>query len=202
MSVALGVLFFRFLAVMVPVSMAIPNYPPAATTGGTVVASLDLLAGSPREIKILGGQEPFVSAAREALQHWRFSSPPETGRVAVVVCFREPGMFAIGTSSQIVDPEGRDPRLPFPTAIYEPALPANSLGEGSVVLGLKIGTDGAISDVKIVRPSGILTGASVDAVRRWKFRAAKDRQGRATASETFAVFVFRPPVMSPGPIPR
>jgi len=54
--------------------------------------------------------------------------------------------------------------------------------EGSVVLDALVGTDGAVHGLKILRsPDGELSGAAEEAVRQWRFRPARNRDGRAVA---------------------
>ncbi len=202
MDATVGVVLLWALLGIAPVSITTPPYPPQAVSGGTVVAELQLLAGSPQKVKILSGQEPFVSSTRSALARWRFAETSPGARVLVVVCYRGPNMFAMGTTAQEVDPGDRDKLLPYPTAVNEPAYPPNSPGEGSVVLDLEIGADGSISDVQTVKGAGSQADASIAAVRSWKFAAAHDEQGNAISSDALAVFVFRPPVLAPGPVRR
>jgi outer membrane biosynthesis protein TonB len=80
--------------------------------------------------------------------------------------------------------------------VVEPAYPPNSLGEGGVVLRLELSESGSISKVKVVQGLGDLTGSCVSAVSQWKFAPAYSGTGKSLASEAYAVFVLRRPVLS------
>ena len=72
-----------------------PLYPPNAVSGGTVVAELVSGAGGVSDIKILSGEEPFVSSSRAALQSWNLH-PEKDGGDLVVVHFRQPNLYYMG----------------------------------------------------------------------------------------------------------
>ncbi len=183
-------------------SVAIPSYPPLGTNGGAVVAELHLSQGTTTEVRVLSGQEPFVSSARSALLRWNLAVSPRRSRALAIVCYRGPGLFDLGSTAQEISHGDRNKSLPYPKTILPPSFPPNSLGEGGVVLKLRVETDGSISEVKTIRPDGSLTAASIEAVREWKFSPARDEQGNKVPSEAFAVFVFRPPVLAPALTPR
>ncbi len=170
-------------------------YPPDAATGGTVVASLSG-SGSGTRVRVLSGEEPFLSAVSGALSGWRL--PEEGESRLVVVKFRQPGLFAVGSPSQkIPRPVTSVGAMPFPRTVTEPAYPPNAVGEGSVVLRVGLGSSGSVETVETLKGLGELTDSGVDAVKAWSFEPARDLSGRPTASEAYVIFVFRTPVLSP-----
>ena len=181
-----------------PISVTGPVYPPDAVAGGTVVAALQVIAGSVTQVEILAGEEPFATSARDALRGWRFK--PRTGaeRIPVVLNFRNPNLFALSPKDQ--DPtalrKSHGPSdVPLPRHVVEPVYPANVIGQGSVILRLEIDDSGNVSDVNGVKSDGGLTDPCTKAVRAWKFAPARDQSGRQARSQAFAVCVFRDPVL-------
>jgi len=173
-----------------------PAYPPNAVVGGTVTSVMHVTAGKVRSLDILQGDASFVESVRAALLGWRFPSEAN-GDFLAVVNFRSPQLFAVGSSATrklgpIPSPAG----LACPSKVVEPAYPANSLGAGGVVMRLELSASGSISKLKVMQGLGDLTEACVSAVRQWQFTPARDRAGKNLASEAYAVFVLRRPIVS------
>ncbi len=174
-----------------------PAYPQNAQGGATAVFAVSYDAGVVSYAAALAGEGPFAASARQAVSAWRFE-PAASGTALVVVCYRRPELFAVGSPPvQVLSPRGSGPRLPFPTEVVEPAYPPDAIAAGSVVLHLEISADGAVRSADVVRRLGGLTQTSVEAVRRWRFAPAHDSRGRPVASEAYAVLVFRTPVIVP-----
>jgi len=77
----------------------------------------------------------------------------------------------------------------------EPVYPQDALEQkiqGTVVLQIEIGADGLVKNVQALRGPALLSNASIDAVKQWKFRAAR-RNGRPAESETTVTLNFRLP---------
>jgi hypothetical protein len=181
-----------------PISVAGPIYPPGTLAGGTVVAALDVMAGSVTQIEILAGEDPFVTSARDALRRWRFEPRRDAERIPVVINFRSPNLFAFSPKVQNLPALGKSlgpSDVALPTKVVEPVYPANALGQVSVILTLEIDETGGVSNVDGVESPGGLTDPCADAVRAWKFAPARDHSGRQTRSRAFAVCVFRHPVL-------
>jgi outer membrane biosynthesis protein TonB len=179
--------------------MAEPGYPPNAISGGTVVAELLLSSGSVARVKILNGEAgAFGESAESALRAWRFAREQKMP-VMVVVHFRDPNFYSTGPATRTVAPPPAGLVLAYPKTVVDPAYPANSMGEGCVVLRLDIAATGAVAGTDVIKEAGGLTQASIDAVRKWIFLPAKDSKGRPTESSVFAVLVFRMPVIPTRP---
>jgi len=182
-----------------PISVADPVYPPNAVRGGTVVAAILIVSGEMKEVAILHGEQPLADAARAALQSWRFSPGIVRLRVPVIVSFRNPGLLTAAPATQRLSPPGltnENRALAYPVQVVESSYPANALGQGSAVLQLGIDEEGLVSSVETVKSPGTLTEACSAAVRKWRFRPARDKQGRSIPSDAFAVCVYRVPVIS------
>jgi hypothetical protein len=192
----LSILVFLFWASSEAIAVVAPAYPPNAVTGGTVIAVMHVTAGGVRSVDILQGDASFVEPVRAALPSWRFQAA-DGGKFLAVVNFRSPQLFAVGSSAtRRFEPVSSSSGMAYPRQVVEPAYPPNSLGEGGVVLRLDLSDSGAISKVKVVQGMGDLTGPCITAVKQWQFTPARNSAGKSLASEAYAVFVLRRPVLS------
>ncbi len=176
-----------------------PIFPPNTIGGGTVVALLQVSSGSVSRVEFLSGGEPFTGSSQEALIRWKLAASQKQQQVLAVVMFRNPNYYAVGGQSRLKAPEQRDPTLPFPTKVVEPAYLPNAASAGSVVLQLEISADGKVTDARPVKEFGILTDTSREAVLHWQFQPAKNASGVNVASQAYAVLVFTSPILSPAP---
>jgi hypothetical protein len=178
------------------VNSADPLYPPNADRGGTAVFAVHFRSGAVDDVTCLSGQEPFSSSGQQALRQWTFA-PDATGKTLVMVCYRRPELFAVGSPKQELTPSKSEAELPFPTVVLEPAYPPNTTAQGAVVLRFEVAQNGSIGRLKVIKNLGELTNASVQALRGCRFIPARDRKGNPVSSEAYAVFVFRPPLLVP-----
>jgi hypothetical protein len=183
------------LWMLAPDVFAEPAYPPNTLSGGTVVAEMQFSSGSVQQIKLLSGEEPFASVSLEALENWNLH-PDRNGVDLVILHFRQPNLYYIGSAGENISCDGVDPSLPCPNYIVGPAYPAHAFGEGSVILKVEIAGDGSILKVDTLKGLGSLTDVSVEAVRKWKFSPAQNPRGGKTESAAYVVFVYPTPVVS------
>ena len=186
--------WFALWLILVSDAVVGPKFPPNAVSGGTVVAAVVSGTGGVSEIKILSGEEPFVSSSRAALQRWNLH-PEKDGGDIVVVHFRQPNLYYIGDAQEEIRCAGTNPFMPCPKYVVAPAYPPRAMGQGSVILKVEVAADGSILDVRTLQAMGVLTDVSVAAVRKWKFTPAEDARGVKEASHAYAVFVYRFPVI-------
>ncbi len=176
-------------------SVVEPLYPPSAAGGGTVVAELELAAGAVKNVGILSGEEPFAGSCKSALAQWAL--PQEQGdRVLIVVHFRAPQLYSVGSSRQAVGPGKAASSLPYPRSVTSPAYPANAMARGSVVLRADVSAEGRVADVRAIKSLGAVTETSINAVREWEFVPAADSRGKEVPSHAYVVLVFRFPVLA------
>ncbi len=178
-------------------SVVEPAYPADAYQGGTVVVALELEGGTVSRMTLLVGSDPFVAPTLTALKKWQFPKERKDRPALVIVNFRGPNLLGMGPAEQSVEYKNRPVGLPQPTAVAEPAYPADSLAEGSVILQLMLDSKGAVSETKVLKGLGKLTQACEDATGRWKMEPARTADGGSTGSDVFAVCVIRRPVLSP-----
>ncbi len=172
-----------------------PVYPVTAYRGGTVVAALELAKGSVQDVKIVSGDKPFVGPVVDALRQWRFPED-RTNPAIVIVNFRGPDLYSMGSAQHAVDARGVPDSLPRPRNVTEPRYPPNSLGQGGVILQIDLTRKGAIAKSRLLKGGGDLAQACTEAVRHWKLDPPKKIAADAPAPEAFAVCVFRQPVLS------
>jgi len=176
------------------VSIVTPAYPPNAISGGTVVAVMHVTSGAVGGVDILQGDEPFTEPVRRALSAWRFGDS-ENGDVLAVASFRTPNLYPTGSPDRNLTGVKTVAGLAIPTKVVEPAYPANSLGEGSVVLRLSLKETGTVSKVEVLQGMGDLTGSCVSAVGKWQFLPARNARGVAVMTQAYAICVMRRPVL-------
>ena len=81
------------------------------------------------------------------------------------------------------------------TQPVDPVYPAAAKAggqQGSVVLQVHIGRDGAVQDVKFLQGSLVFARAAIDAVRQWRF-TPYSMNGRAVSVQSLITLNFKPP---------
>ena len=180
-------------------------YPPNARTPGMVTLDVSVGAnGTVQNVITARDVPPLTEAAKQAVSGWNFSSAKKgeqdmdgVARVNVVFNPFNPSDVSI-------------PNKPLPqqdnagaqsTAVFRPAdvktagyatYPANTLASGSVVLDVKVGADGSVAGVRVLRGTGVLADAATRATKDWAFTAAM-YQGKAVESRVTVAFVFVKP---------
>jgi len=175
-------------------SVVDPVYPPNAAGGGTVVAVVKVAGGQVKDVTVLWGEEPFVASCKDALARWSFSAEADINHI-VVVYFRKPELLSAASWRQKISAAKAVTLLPYPRYVFAPSYPPNALAQGSVVIRVEISEEGRVVDQQVIKPMGILTEASKEAVAKWEFYPARDHKGRKIASHAYVVLVFRFPVI-------
>ena len=173
-----------------------PLYPPNAASGGTVIAELRIAEGNVKEVAILSGTEPFAGSCTSALSQWRLQ-PDVKGSQLAVVYFRQPYLYNLSAVEEEIRPAKSPPQLPYPRHVVQPLYPPNALAQGGVIMRADISDEGRVLNVETIKGMGILTGSSVDALKRWQFVPAQNEKGKKIASKAYVVFVFRFPLTVP-----
>jgi len=137
----------------------------------------------------------FWSVVDEALRRWQYEAP-SMAPIAFPVSFRfspdrdgielnaTPAPFtpapvwhagAVSVGNGIAAPEKVKNVLP----VY-PLEAQNARAQGVVIVEVRVEPDGRVSNARVMRSIPQLDQAALDAVSRWEFSPALDRQGRAT----------------------
>jgi TonB family protein len=182
----------------VPLSLVAAPYPAEVFSGGEVV--LDALvesSGGLGDIRILGGENPFLQKVLAAVQTWTFL-PARSGEKGVAtrigIVFQFPGSLASVRAPQEHRYEGRLADVPergaLPVDTPEPESSRTKLAEGSVILCEQVDSRGHVDSVEVVRGQESLTAATVAAARQWRFVPGR-RGGADGDTEVVVVVTFR-----------
>jgi TonB family protein len=195
-------------------SGGVPPQPRTSRTlgGGEVFAEVSIaLTGAVSDIKMLRETPPYADELRQAILGWRFrpaeeettSSTGETQRKPVVSKILVAGIFrapvvkgpTLGSVPKDVAKPSND--VPFPLATQVPPYGSKSRDSGVVLVEVRVGSNGRVSDAKVIRSDPAFDQAALTAARQWTFRPARVA-GVATAMPAYLVFSFRPPVAISG----
>jgi len=193
-----------------------PNFnPPRLERGAPLAHSLNIIRSSwvimDLEIDPEGkvavrsskGVNPFRDMALTSVRQWTFApartKEPVESRVTAVFLFRPRDLFA-GAAPQIPKSSGSDPdRPPLPLKVSDPGYPRASIGEGAVMLELRIAQTGSLENVRVVTGVGGLTEPTEKVARTWGFEPAL-RKGAAVPGTVIAVVSYlRPVLYAPSP---
>lgn len=92
--------------------------------------------------------------------------PPETSEK--LLCGEVPSQKSDGSGSSA---QAKTEAFcgPVPSPVY-PALAKENKIQGSVVLGIMVGTDGKVKSVRVISGHPLLAPAAIEAVRKWKYK--------------------------------
>jgi TonB family protein len=182
----------------VPLSLVAAPYPFDVFSGGEVV--LDALvesSGNLGNIRILGGENPFLQKVLAAVQTWTFL-PARSGEKVVEtrieIVFQFPGSLTSVRAPLEHRYEGRLADAPErgarPIDTPEPETSQTKLAEGSVILCEQVDSRGQVATVEVVRGQESLTAATVAAAHQWRFAPGR-RGGADSDTEVVVVVTFR-----------
>lgn len=83
---------------------------------------------------------------------------------------------------------------PQVVSTVEPSYPPNAVAGGTVVLKVTVGPDGEIESVNVLQKSNGFTQQAINAVRKWKFEAAR-LNGRPVEASIPVAFSFSQPIV-------
>ena len=180
--------------------------PAPASTAGTPSSAAPVGTGASAEPESPGSARPSVNssfAAREksvppgSLQV--FENGKEIFRMPPAKNQAEPNSADEVQRASSAEPETGDQLSAVPEGSLvrrvEPEYPANALQqriEGTVVLDVKIGEDGAVQEVKSLSGPPELAGAAMTAVKQWRFKPRRVN-GQPAPMQTRVTLNFRLP---------
>jgi TonB family protein len=209
-----------FPAIVISSGMADQTYvPPAVTSAGDayipyenqiVTDGLFVLdvgiseAGEIQQIEALRNPGSMVEAAKKSLRSWKFHPAYENGKPTpsrLTVAFLQPPTIYIGVRP--VPPKDFRPVIPpdqsgselVPVGILAfdySDYPVNSVAWGSVVLQVTVSSAGDVKDVTLLHGMAGFNDFALQALKRWRFRAATF-QGNPVTSATVVAFIFQTP---------
>lgn len=191
----------------------LPPIPVMAVAGGEVFLEVAVnREGAVGGVKTLRDTAPFTEALTAAVKAWHFAPAedvvvPPPGRpvdertrraalskVLVVGLFRPPALFGmtLGEPPQDVGTPAAD--VPAPLGpVTMPDYPPNALFDGSVLIELRLGVDGAVMRRRLLRSSPGFDGPALAAVDALSFRPARIRD-TAVPSVVYVLAAFRQPI--------
>ncbi|HKW35477.1 MAG TPA: energy transducer TonB [Candidatus Acidoferrum sp.] len=186
-----------------PLSLVAAPFPAQAFSGGEILldAKVDT-RGKVTDVRVVQGQAPFLEEVLGAVQTWTFLPACQDGhdieaRVGIVFQFAQPYLPKLMARVHEYKETATDTkdRGALPLYTLEPDYPANSVGEGSVVLNEIVDKEGRVSSIHVVRDLASLTSPTVGAVQQWKFAPGK-HGGEPVDSGVIVVVTFRHPAVA------
>lgn len=184
-------------------SGTMPVQPRRVTGWGQVFLEVGVdQAGRVDRVNLLSNTPPFGGILQGAVRPWQFAPATEDGRpvpsrVLVAAVFRPAALFdnpTQGTPPQ--DLALASDAIPLPIAIDLPRYPPTALGDGIVLVEVRVGSDGLVNLASVVSTPSGFDESAIQAARRWRFRPAT-RAGGPIAAFAYLLFGFRAPVISP-----
>jgi TonB family protein len=186
-------------------SGALPGAPAFDVGGGEVRLELSVSAdGAVENVVTLRETPPYTEALRERVLHWSFAPAQEAGapvasHVLVVGQFRPPTLVGPAIGELPKDVAAASAEVAVPTQSPMPPYPVEALGDATVLVEATVGSDGQVSDAKVLAGSAPFSTAALDAVRGWRFTPAS-RAGAPVPGTVCVVVGFRSPVVGPAPV--
>ena len=161
-------------------------------------------AGEIQQIEAFRNSGSMAEAAKKSLRSWKYHPASENGKPTasrLTVAFLQPPTMYVGIRA--VPPKDFVPVIPpeqsgsefVPVGILSfdySDYPVNSVAWGSVVLQITVDEMGDVKDVSVLHGMAGFNKFALDALKRWRFRAATIR-GKPVTSSTVAVFIFQTP---------
>jgi TonB family protein len=155
-------------------------------------------AGQVRSATGLASLSEYGDEVRRQLGEWTFMpASDESDRVAAVVLVaalvRPPTLPELTAPPQ-PGPPGPPSEVPWPMVMVAPVYPANAIGEGVVLVEVRVGADGAVQTASIRGGASGFDASALAAARGWRFRPAR-RDRQAVAVYAYLIFGFPQPVV-------
>jgi TonB family protein len=162
--------------------------------------------GAIQRIEALRDPGSMLGAAKTSLRGWKFQPASEDGkpkasRLTVAFLYRPTSYIGV----RPVPPKDFVPVIPHdqsdegseyvPVGILSfayPDYPVNSVAWGSVVVQVTVDTVGDVKDVNLLHRMATFNGFALDALKKWRFRAATFR-GKPVTSKIAIAFIFHTP---------
>jgi TonB family protein len=187
------------LAALLQLLIASPPKPPRQYVQAGIVL-FDAVVNQQRQLdapRLIEGPAPFVQPSLLAMKDWTFGAATPVGEhMSITFLYRAQKLLPDGPHELTVTPQcclGHD-RPPVPSRVIDPGYPVDSIGEGTVILQLRVDAMGQVEDVMTARPELSLTDAAVQAAHQWTFTPAI-ANGKPVRSSAIVVIFFRRPAL-------
>ena len=150
-------------------------------------------------VAVMQGLSPFREIVLTSVHRWgfapaRLNEVPVDSRAMVIVLFRDRNMFSGVTPTFQQRPKNPMHHPPIPVRLTDPGYPANSIGEGAVILELLISPTGDVHNLRVISDAPGLARSTTAAVVSWEFIPAK-RDGVAVPGIVIAAVSYLRPTL-------
>ena len=180
----------------------LPAIPVLGVGGGVLALEVGVgRDGGVRGIKVTHSALAFADAVIATVKGWRFrpaaeAAAPVDSTVLVAALFRPPSLHAPTLSTPIQDDGSASKDVPFPLKIVTPPFPPRARMSGVVLVEVRVGSDGQVTGVKVVRSAPGFDDAALQAAHRWTFRPGQV-DGTNVPAVAYVIFGFPQPVTPP-----
>jgi TonB family protein len=177
-------------------------YPMNSRAPGFVTLDVSLDAsGTVQNVTVVRDVPPLTAAAQGAVKNWQFTAATADGQAApgavpVDVAFNPYNPSGVGLSGETLQPPSSTLSGDFQPAALVKAnyavYPPNTVASGTVVMMVRVGSDGSVHRVRVLRGKGVLVDAATAAVKTWGFTPATYK-GSGVGADVAVAFVFASP---------
>ncbi len=177
-------------------------YPMNSQAPGFVTLDVSLDAsGAVQNVTVVRDVPPFTTVAQGAVKNWQFSPATVDGQAAAGVVPVDVAFNPYNPSGAGLPGESLQPPSATVSGDFQPAglvkanyaaYPPNTVASGTVVMMVRVGSDGNVHRVRVLRGKGVLADAATAEVKTWGFTAATYR-GTAVGADVAVAFVFAMP---------
>ncbi|MGB2636481.1 MAG: TonB family protein, partial [Candidatus Acidiferrum sp.] len=157
-------------------------YPINAQTPGFVTLDVSVDAsGAVENVTVVRDVPPLTAAAQGAVKKWQFTGAIADGQAAAGVVPVDVAFNPYNPSGAGLPGESLQPPSTTVSGDFQPAglvkanyavYPPNTVASGTVVMMVRVGSDGSVHRVRVLRGKGVLADAATAAVKTWGFIAA------------------------------
>jgi hypothetical protein len=185
-----------WLAQLPTLRYAVAPAAPASTpfAGVVVLIAQPGADGDVQNLSVLAGPQPFLDASVAAVKKWKWTSVTgeRNSPVSVTFFYRARQILTSVPPTQFPDWSSLQTRPPLPQTIFDSGYPVNSVGEGVVILELRVSAQGAIETIRVVQGVPSLTEVARNAVQGWRILPARNAGNLATGTAIVAISFLRP----------
>ncbi|MGH9408981.1 MAG: energy transducer TonB [Vicinamibacterales bacterium] len=191
---------------------AAPDLPVRAVGGGEAFLELSVdEGGSVTDVSPLRTTPPFTDFAISVARDWVFRPAEDdvlqrlpggrersvhitsASKVLFAAMYRPPVLNGFTLGEQPHDVAAPTPDVPYPIGTPQPPFPPRAREGGVVLLEARVGPDGSVSGIRVIRSAPPFDDPARAALARWLFRPAR-RNDVNVAAYVYVAFGFPIPV--------
>ncbi len=152
-----------------------PEYPPLARQAriqGSVKFEARIAAdGALKSLRVISGHPQLVQAAMDAVRQWKYEPLVIDGQPVEVVTDIDVNFTLSGQPDGALRVGGSEQQkklISNPPPVYPPLAKQAGI-QGTVLLGVTVGKDGAATYITVISGHPLLAEAAVEAVKNWRW---------------------------------